>query len=159
MLIFEVVTLDGEENIRFSEIEVMVDDLYEDIDLESEALVREIENFSPFGEWTFHRRLPGQIEIKFLPESSGQWPIPTWSDQWNPTGCKMEECVGEITCKRQIYIGLPTKWRIPTWCIQHHNEFETKSHTSFLVPNSCSESVKVLKTLMNRPKLHRDILS
>lgn len=50
MLIFEVVTLDGEENIRFSEIEVMVDDLYEDIDLESEALVREIENFSPFGE-------------------------------------------------------------------------------------------------------------
>ena len=50
MLIFEVVTLDGEENIRFSEIEVMVDDLYEDIDLESEALVREIENFSLFGE-------------------------------------------------------------------------------------------------------------
>ena len=50
MLIFEVVTLDGEENIRFSEIEVMVDDLYEDIDLESKALVREIEYFSPFGE-------------------------------------------------------------------------------------------------------------
>ena len=50
MLIFEVVTLDGVENIWFSMIEVMVEDLYEDIDLESEALVREIESFSPFGE-------------------------------------------------------------------------------------------------------------
>ena len=50
MLIFEVVTLDGVENIWFSMIEVMVEDLYVDIDLESEALVREIESFSPFGE-------------------------------------------------------------------------------------------------------------
>ena len=50
MLIFEAVTLDGVENIWFSMIEVMVEDLYVDIDLESEALVREIESFSPFGE-------------------------------------------------------------------------------------------------------------
>ena len=50
MLIFEVVTLDGVENIWFSMIEVMKDDFRDVVDWEIEALVREIENFSLFGE-------------------------------------------------------------------------------------------------------------
>ena len=38
----------------------------------------------------------------------------------------------------------------------HHNEFETEPPTPFLVSNSCFESVKILKPLVDQPKLHID---